>query len=142
MKIQQNLFAHPLQMANGMHPGEMTAATLCRHFEELTETDDEYDDDYVSYTASGRLCMHSSQKRTRAFEAQTMLAGSSDFIAAGMEGTVKDEVPPATVLWPSCRLCGLLSTCTLAPLHTKTADIVAAAQEHTPSYRKPRWMQC
>lgn len=26
-----------------------------------------------------------------------MLAGSPDFIAAGMEGTVKDEVPPATV---------------------------------------------
>lgn len=93
-------------------PGGMTAATLCRHFEELTATDDEYDDEEVNYTPSGRLCMHSSQKRTRAFEAQTMLAGSPDFVAAGMEGTVKDEVPPATVLSPSCRLCAWRSTCT------------------------------
>ena len=101
----------------------------CRHFEDLTETDEEYTADLENYTPSGRLALHSSHKRARAFEAQTLLAGAPDFVSAGMEGTVKDEIPPPTVRFQCHALrvdlnqsTVLLLLCTLAqaPIVNKT----------------------
>eukprot|EP00892_Ulva_mutabilis_P009674 jgi/Ulvmu1/7079/UM033_0140.1 len=79
-------------------PSDIGWPMFWEHFEQLTETDDEYTEEYETFTASGRLALHSEHKRARAFEAQTLLAGAPDFIAAGMEGSVKDEVPPPTII--------------------------------------------
>lgn len=104
----------------------------CRHFEDLTSTDDEFVEGQQQFTESGRLALHSESKRQEALEAQEIFAGSPMMAAPAVEVEEPNQIDEPTVL-PCCLQ--LYSPATPHPYTSRcylSCSIRRSAQERSP----------